>query len=132
MRLRYRVIAAVLAVITFSSILTSGVSAKKFAKQINTNLGISTQYAYEENNPSWLRKFIIKENMLSVDGIITLKVDKNLKNKILFISILFLLFLYYNRQFEMSFCYILLVFFTFNIKKDRKSVFKQTFCLFLY
>jgi len=73
MRLRYRVIAAVLAVITCSSVFTLGVSAKKFAKQINTNLGISTQYAYEENNPSWLRKFIIKENMLSVDGIITEK-----------------------------------------------------------
>ena len=73
MKLRYRVMAAVLAVITCSSVFTLGVSAKKFAKQINTNLGISTQYAYEENNPSWLRKFIIKENMLSVDGIITEK-----------------------------------------------------------
>ena len=62
MKLRYRVMAAVLAVITCSSVFTLGVSAKKFAKQINTNLGISTQYAYEENNPSWLRKFIIKEN----------------------------------------------------------------------
>lgn len=73
MKLRYRIIAAILAVITCSSIFTLSVSAKKFAKQINTNLGISTQYAYEENNPSWLRKFIIKENMLSVDGIITEK-----------------------------------------------------------
>ncbi len=73
MKLRYRVIAAILAVVTCSSIFTLSVSAKKFAKQINTNLGVSTQYAYEENNPSWLRKFIIKENMLSVDGIITEK-----------------------------------------------------------
>lgn len=73
MKLRYRIIAAILAVITCSSIFTLSVSAKKFAKQINTNLGVSTQYAYEENNPSWLRKFIIKENMLSVDGIITEK-----------------------------------------------------------
>ncbi len=73
MKLKHRVIAAILAVITCSSIFTLSVSAKKFAKQINTNLGISTQYAYEENNPSWLRKFIIKENMLSVDGIITEK-----------------------------------------------------------
>ena len=73
MKLKHRVIAAVLAVITCSSIFTLSVSAKKFAKQINTNLGVSTQYAYEENNPSWLRKFIVKENMLSVDGIITEK-----------------------------------------------------------
>lgn len=73
MKLKHRVIAAILAVITCSSIFTLSVSAKKFAKQINTNLGISTQYAYENNNPSWLRKLIIKENMLSVDGIITEK-----------------------------------------------------------
>lgn len=73
MKLRHRVIAAILALITCSSVLTLSVSAKKFAKQINTNLGVSTQYAYEENNPSWLRKFIVKENMLSVDGIITEK-----------------------------------------------------------
>lgn len=73
MKLKHRVIAAILAVITCSSIFTLSVSAKKFAKQINTNLGVSTQYAYEENNPSWLRKFIVKENMLSVDGIITEK-----------------------------------------------------------
>lgn len=73
MKLKHRVIAAILAVITCSSVLTLSASAKKFAKQINTNLGVSTQYAYEENNPSWLRKLIIKENMLSVDGIVTEK-----------------------------------------------------------
>ncbi len=73
MKLRYRVIAAVLAVITCSSIFTLSVSAKKFAKPINTNIGFLTQYEYEENNPSWLRKLLVKENMLSLDGIITEK-----------------------------------------------------------
>lgn len=73
MKLKHRVIAAILAVITCSSVFTLSASAKKFAKQINTNLGISTQYAYDENNPSWLRKLLVKENMLSVDGIVTEK-----------------------------------------------------------
>ncbi|MBQ6935920.1 MAG: cadherin-like beta sandwich domain-containing protein, partial [Clostridia bacterium] len=45
----------------------------KFAKKINTNLGVKTQYEYEATNPSWLRQLIVKENMLSVDGIITEK-----------------------------------------------------------
>ena len=55
MKLKHRVIAAILVVITCSSIFTLGVSAKKFAKPINTNIGFLTQYEYEENNPSWLR-----------------------------------------------------------------------------
>ncbi|MBO5856833.1 MAG: cadherin-like beta sandwich domain-containing protein [Clostridia bacterium] len=73
MKLKHRVIAAILVVITCSSIFTLGVSAKKFAKPINTNIGFLTQYEYEENNPSWLRKLLVKENMLSLDGIITEK-----------------------------------------------------------
>ena len=73
MKLTHRVTAAVLAIICGFSVFTVSASAKKFAKQINTNLGVSTQYAYEENDPSWLRELIVKENMLSVDGIITEK-----------------------------------------------------------
>ena len=73
MKLTHRVIAAVLALICGFSVFTVSASAKKFAKQINTNLGFLTQYEYEENDPSWLRKLLVKENMLSVDGIITEK-----------------------------------------------------------
>ena len=73
MKLKYRVIAATLALATCFSIFTVTASAKKFAKKINTNIGVSTQYAYDANNPSWLRKLIVKENMLSVDGIVTEK-----------------------------------------------------------
>ena len=73
MKLTHRVLAAILATVTFFSIFTVTASAKKFAKKINTNLGYSTQYAYEENDPTWLRKLLVKENMLSVDGIITEK-----------------------------------------------------------
>lgn len=73
MKLKYRVIAATLALATCFSVFTVTASAKKFAKKINTNIGVSTQYAYDANNPSWLRKLIVKENMLSVDGIVTEK-----------------------------------------------------------
>ena len=73
MKLTHRILAAILAIITCSSVLSLSVSAKKFAKPINTNIGFLTQYEYETNNPSWLRKLLVKENMLSVDGIITEK-----------------------------------------------------------
>ena len=73
MKLTHRVLAAALALATCFSVFTVTASAKKFAKKINTNLGVQTQYEYEENNPSWLRQLIVKENMLSVDGIVTEK-----------------------------------------------------------
>jgi hypothetical protein len=73
MKLTHRVLAAALALATCFSVFTVTASAKKFAKKINTNLGVQTQYEYESNNPSWLRKLLVKENMLSVDGIVTEK-----------------------------------------------------------
>lgn len=47
------------------------VFAKTFAQKVNTNIGVNTQYAYSSNDPSWLRKLKIKEDMLSVEGIAT-------------------------------------------------------------
>lgn len=73
MKSTHRILAAVLALATCFSLFTVTASAKKFAKKINTNLGVKTQYEYEANNPSWLRQLIVKENMLSVDGIVTEK-----------------------------------------------------------
>ena len=73
MKLTHRCLAALLLVATTFSFFSVFASAKKFAAQINTNIGVKTQYAYENNNPSWLRQLIVKENMLSVDGIITEK-----------------------------------------------------------
>ena len=73
MKLTHRCLAALLVVATTFSYFSVFASAKKFAAQINTNIGVKTQYAYENNNPSWLRQLIVKENMLSVDGIITEK-----------------------------------------------------------
>lgn len=46
--------------------------AKDFAPKFDiSNLGVQTQYLYSENNVSWLRKLVIKEDMLSVEGIAT-------------------------------------------------------------
>ncbi len=73
MKLTHRLIAAILAVASCLSLMTVVASAKKFAKKINTNIGVKTQYEYEANKPSWLRQLVIKENMLSVDGIVTEK-----------------------------------------------------------
>lgn len=73
MKLTHRILAGFLSLLVMASTVIVSASAKKFANQINTNLGVQTQYAYEENNPSWLRQLTVKENMLSVDGIVTEK-----------------------------------------------------------
>ena len=73
MKLTHRILAGFLSFLVMASTVIVSASAKKFAAQINTNLGVQTQYAYEENNPSWLRQLVVKENMLSVDGIVTEK-----------------------------------------------------------
>lgn len=73
MKFTHRILAGFLAVLVMASTVIVSASAKKFAKKVNTNLGVKTQYEYEENNPSWLRQLIVKENMLSVDGIVTEK-----------------------------------------------------------
>ena len=73
MKLTHRILAGFLSFLVMASTVIVSASAKKFASQINTNLGVQTQYAYEENNPSWLRQLTVKENMLSVDGIVTEK-----------------------------------------------------------
>ena len=66
MKLTHRILAGFLAVLVMASTVVVSASAKKFAKKVNTNLGVKTQYEYEANNPSWLRQLIVKENMLSV------------------------------------------------------------------
>lgn len=45
--------------------------AREFAPVLDaTNIGVKTQYKYEENDPSWLRQLVIKEDMLSTSGLI--------------------------------------------------------------
>ncbi len=44
--------------------------AREFAPVIDSNnIGINTQYKYDEPDPSWLRQLVIKEDMLSSSGI---------------------------------------------------------------
>lgn len=52
------------------AILCPSAFARDFAPVIDaTNLGVKTQYKYEENDPSWLRQLVIKEDMLSTSGL---------------------------------------------------------------
>lgn len=58
-------------VLALTSISTS-VFAREFAPAFDiNNPGIRTQYIYDENKPSWLRKIVVKEDMLSAEGIVT-------------------------------------------------------------
>ena len=60
----------VFAVIASVTALCPSAFAREFAPVIDaTNIGVNTQYKYEENNPSWLRQLVIKEDMLSSNGL---------------------------------------------------------------
>lgn len=69
MKKHFRIISFLLVAVIFSTSLSLSAFAKKFAPAINTNIGVNTQYAYDSNDPSWLRQLTIKEDMLSVEGI---------------------------------------------------------------
>lgn len=66
-----RLLSAVLVAILFCTAIVPSAFARDFAPKIDaTNLGVQTQYAYSENNVSWIRKLVIKEDMLSSQGIL--------------------------------------------------------------
>lgn len=61
----------VIAVMISVTVLCPSAFAREFAPVIDaTNIGVNTQYKYEENDPSWLRQLTIKEDMLSSSGLI--------------------------------------------------------------
>ncbi len=61
----------IIAVICLVTVLCPSAFARDFAPTIDaTNIGVNTQYKYEENDPSWLRQLTIKEDMLSSSGLI--------------------------------------------------------------
>ena len=65
-----RVISAVIAIILALAVVCPSAFAREFAPVINTNnIGVNTQYKYDEVNPSWLRQLTIKEDMLSSNGL---------------------------------------------------------------
>lgn len=48
----------------------AAVFAKSFAPSVSTtNIGIKTQYLYPENDETWIRKLVIKEDMYSIEGL---------------------------------------------------------------
>ena len=60
----------IIAVIISVTVLCPSAFAKEFAPVIDaTNVGVNTQYKYEENDPSWLRQLTVKEDMLSSSGL---------------------------------------------------------------
>lgn len=72
MKKTHRILAFVIAFVVLISSLTASVSAKEFAPDIDiSNPGFQTQYSYSENDISWLRKLVIKEDMLTAGGIVT-------------------------------------------------------------
>ena len=61
---------SVIAVIMALAVVCPSAFAREFAPVIDaTNIGVNTQYKYEESNPSWLRQLVIKEDMLSSSGL---------------------------------------------------------------
>lgn len=66
-----RLLSAVLVAILLCTAIVPSAFARDFAPKIDaTNLGVQTQYAYSENNVSWIRKLVIKEDMFSSQGIL--------------------------------------------------------------
>lgn len=65
-----RICACFLAVIMLASFYQPAYAANKFSPIVSIDkISVRTQYAYDENNPSWLRKLVVKEDLYSVSGI---------------------------------------------------------------
>lgn len=65
-------LSVLLVAIIFATAMIPSASARDFAPIFDaTNLGVQTQYLYSENDVSWLRKLVVKEDMLSSEGILT-------------------------------------------------------------
>lgn len=72
MKKTHRILAFIISLVVLLSSFTATVSAREFAPDIDiSNPGFQTQYAYSENDISWLRKLVIKEDMLTAGGIVT-------------------------------------------------------------
>ena len=66
-----KIISFIIAVVISATVLCPSAFAREFAPTIDTsNIGVNTQYKYDEADPSWLRQLTIKEDMLSSSGLI--------------------------------------------------------------
>lgn len=72
MKSTVRIFSILLIAAVFISTMLPSAFARDFAPVFDaTNLGVQTQYLYSENDPSWIRKLVVKEDMLSSEGILT-------------------------------------------------------------
>lgn len=69
MKRNSRILASVLMVVVLITTLVPSAFAKDFAVKFDGNIGVQTQYAYSEQDPSWLRQIVVKEDMLSPGGL---------------------------------------------------------------
>lgn len=67
-----KALSSVIAVIIALAVVCPSAFAREFAPVVDaTNIGVHTQYKYDQNNPSWLRQLTIKEDMLSSEAFFT-------------------------------------------------------------
>ncbi len=67
-----KILSFLLTVVLLITSLSTSAFAKDFAPKFDiSNPGIQTQYIYSENDVSWIRKLVVKEDMLSPEGIAT-------------------------------------------------------------
>lgn len=67
-----RILSVLLVAVLFVTAMIPSAFARDFAPKFDAaNIGVQTQYAYSENDVSWLRKLVIKEDMLSSTGLMT-------------------------------------------------------------
>ena len=67
----FKVLSSVITVFMAITVVCPSAFAREFAPTIDaTNIGVNTQYKYDEVDPSWLRQLTIKEDMLSTSGLI--------------------------------------------------------------
>ena len=61
---------ALLCAVALVFCVAAAVFAKSFAPSVSTtNIGVKTQYLYPENDETWIRKLVIKEDMYSIEGL---------------------------------------------------------------
>ncbi len=70
MKKSVKILSFFIAVIVIFGSFSISAFAKEFAPTIDiSNPGMQTQYLYDVNDPSWVRKLVVKEDMLSTQGI---------------------------------------------------------------
>lgn len=70
MKTKTRIFSVIITVIIALTVMCPSAFAREFAPVFDANnIGVQTQYKYDKNDPSWLRQLVIKEDMLSSNGL---------------------------------------------------------------